>query len=286
MNKKLLYALPLLALAACSRVHPGEVGIKVNQYGSSAGVQNQTLGVGSYWAGMGTTIYEYPVHTTTYAFTASDKEGDKTNEEFSFNDKNGLTVTADVSVADPADPVKAAILFQKYRMSMDAIVGGPIRNAIRSALMDEAANYSVEEIYGSKKVELLAKVQRDVQRYFEPNGLTLEQLYWASNIRLPEAIKEQINARVANEQQAIAAQAKVAIATAEAASQKARAQGDADATLINARADADAIKVKAEAVAQNQKIVAYEWVQKWNGKLPDTMYCSASTPCVQSGGSQ
>ncbi|MBN9990788.1 hypothetical protein JND45_15750, partial [Listeria monocytogenes] len=82
--------------------------------------------------------------------------------------------------------------------------------ALRSALNEEAAGLGIEEIYGPKKAALLSAVQRDVARYFEPVGLHVEQLYWASNIRVPDQVLSQINTKIANEQAALAAQANVA----------------------------------------------------------------------------
>lgn len=279
------------SLAACSRVEPGHVGVKVNQYGSSAGVSDHALGVGTYWTGFGTTIYEYPVYTSTYAWTVDPDEGKddekdagKPNEQFSFQDKSGLVVTADVSVAYRVDPVKAPILFQKYRTDMAGIVSGPLRNAVRSALVESASNMTVEEIYGAGKTRLINSALRKVNGYFEPFGLHVEQLYWASSIRIPDSILGQINARTRNEQQALAAQANVATVEANARSRVAEAQGEANSTKVKAVAEAEAIRIRADALANNPKIVAYEWVQRWNGRMPNTVYCSSSQPCVQTGG--
>src|SRR5471030_2107629 len=62
-------------LSACGQVTPGHVGIKVNQFGSGAGVSNEVLGVGTYLTLYGTHIEEYPVFTNTYTYTASGTEG-------------------------------------------------------------------------------------------------------------------------------------------------------------------------------------------------------------------
>ena len=43
------------------------------------------------------------------------------------------------------------------------------------------------------------------------------------------------------------------------------------------------MRVKAEAIAKNPALVSYEWVQKWDGKMPQTVYCSANMPCIQMG---
>jgi len=261
------------SLASCSRVTPGNVGVRVNQYGSNAGVDSTPLGVGTYFIGPGVSIYEYPISTQTYTWTRSSAEGRPTNEEFSFQDKSGLIVAGDVSVAYHVDPSKAPILFQKYRMDMDGVIAGPLRNQIRSAVVNAASTMSIEEIYGPRKGELVAAAQRKVQEYFAPSGLVIEQMFWAGPIRIPENILTQINAKIHNEQEAQAAVAN-----------EQTVEANAKSTMIKAQADADSMRVKAEAIAKNPALVSYEWVQKWDGHMPSTVYCSSSLPCIQTGG--
>ena len=252
-----LLAVSALTLTACSKVEPGHVGIKVNNFGSDAGVSNEALGVGYYYAGPGTSIYEYPVFTSTYSWTKTEVEGNPVDESFSFQDKNGLSLSADVSIAYRVDARKAPILFQKYRTDMDGIVQGPMRTAIRNAINTEASNMTVEEIYGPRKAELAAKALANVQKYFEPFGLHIEQLYWASTIRVPEAVLKQINQKIANEQAALAAQASVATAEANARARVAEAEGRAKA-----------MQVEANAISTNPQILQLRAIEKWNGQYP------------------
>ncbi len=239
------------------RVLPGYVGIRVNNIGSDAGVVSRALPVGWYFAPPGVNMYEYPVFTRTYAWTSSRTEQNDIDESFSFQDKNGLGLRADISVAYHVDPLRAPILFQRYRADMDAIIAGPLRNAIRNAIVERASELGVEEIYGPKKAALVNAALADVQRYFTPVGLQVEQLYWAGNIIVPDAVLAQINAKIANEQAALAAQANVATAKA-----------NADARIARAEGDAKAIQVEAEAIRTNPEIVKLRAVEKWDGRLP------------------
>jgi regulator of protease activity HflC (stomatin/prohibitin superfamily) len=246
----------LLPITSCSRVEPGHVGIKVNNFGGSAGVSSKALGVGWYFTPFGTNIYEYPIYTSTYAWTNSKEQSDA-DESFTFQDKNGLNLSADIAVAYRVDPVRAPILFQKYRTEMEGIVAGPLRNAIRSALNEEAAKMGVEEIYGPRKAQLIGQTLHDVSAYFEPFGLHVEQLYWASNIRVPEQVLAQINTKIANEQAALAAQANVATVKANAEAQIAQAEGKARAS-----------QVEGDALRANPEILRQRAIEKWDGKLP------------------
>lgn len=270
IGKILLAAVCALSMAACTKVDPGHVGIKVKNWGSNSGVSNTALPVGVYASGFGTHIYEYPVYTNTYNFTADDKEGKEgTNESFNFQDSNGLGLNADVSVAYRVDPTKAPILFQKYRTDMEGIIAGPVRNALRNAIVEEASSMTVEQIYGPKKAELIERAHKHVEAYFEPFGLHIEQTYWASNIRVPEAVLNQINAKIANEQEALAAKAAVATATAEAESKVAQAKGKAEAT-----------RIEAEAIRSNPEILRQRAIEKWDGTLPRIMGGNGAVPFV------
>lgn len=264
-----IIVLVVFLTSAFGRVQPGYVGIRVNNVGPGAGVASAPLPVGWYFAPPGTNIYEYPVFTSTYTWTRSTTEQSPIDESFSFQDKNGLGLLADVAVAYHVDPTRAPILFQRYRSDMAAIVSGPLRNAIRNAIVERASQLGVEEIYGPHKSELIATALKKVQAYFAPAGLQVEQLYWAGNIVVPDAVLQQINAKIANEQQALAAQANVATARA-----------DADARIAKAEGDAKAIQVEAEAIRTNPEIINLRAVEKWDGKLPTYTGAGAPLPFI------
>ncbi|MDP9163994.1 MAG: SPFH domain-containing protein [Pseudomonadota bacterium] len=251
----LLLAALVIWMSSFARVLPGNVGIRVNNI--AGGVSAQPLGVGWYFAPPGTHIYEYPVYTRTYTWTASQHEQNQIDESFNFQDKNGLSLKADVAVSYHVDPLKASILFQRYRTDMDQIIAGPLRNAIRNAIVERASQLGVEEIYGTHKAELIATALKQVQGFFAPVGLQVEQLYWAGNIGVPQQVLDQINAKIANEQAALAAQANVATAKA-----------NSDARIAKAQGDAEAIQVEAQAIRTNPEIVKLRAVEKWDGHLP------------------
>jgi regulator of protease activity HflC (stomatin/prohibitin superfamily) len=262
----------LAGLSSCTRqVHPGNVGVLVRNIGSDAGVSPQPKGVGLYFIPFGRQIYEYPVYSRTYTWTHSPNEQTATDEEFTFQDKNGLAVAADVAVAFSVDPTRAPILFQKYRTGMDGIVAGPLRNAVRDALVTRAADLSVEEIYGPRKAELIRGAERDVRSFMAPFGLRVERLYWASNVRLPDTVLAQINMKIANEQAALAAQAKVAQAKAEAEQQ-----------IETARGEAESIRIRGEALRQNPEVARLKAIDKWNGVLPQVMGSGQPVPFIES----
>ena len=58
---------------------------------------------------------------------------------------------------------------------------------------------------------------------------------------------------------------------------------EAQQKVIAATAEAQSMKIRADALTQNPKLVAWEAVQKWDGKLPVNMYGSAALPFIDVG---
>lgn len=262
----MLVAFLLTGSCSFTKVDSGHVGVKVNNLGSGAGVDPSPLGMGWYFTPPGVTIYEYPVFTTNYAWKYGDGSN---NERFSFQDKNGLSISADVSIAFRIDPAKAPTMFQKYRVDTDQLISGAIRNAVRNAIVTEASGMSVEQIYGAQKAALIERARVRAAKYLEPFGIHIEQLFWASDIILPGTIQSQINQRVANEQAALAAQANVATREAEGRS-----------LVATANAKAQALKIEQEAIAGSPDIVHLRAVEKWDGHLPQYVTSGAPMPFI------
>ncbi len=78
----LLAATAAVALAACSYVPAGNVGVKVNLLGSSKGVDAEELGVGRYWIGMNEQLFLFPTFMQNYTWTQNPHEG-QPEDEFS-----------------------------------------------------------------------------------------------------------------------------------------------------------------------------------------------------------
>jgi regulator of protease activity HflC (stomatin/prohibitin superfamily) len=55
---------------------------------------------------------------------------------------------------------------------------------------------------------------------------------------------------------------------------------EAQQKVITATAEAQSMKIRADALSQNPKLVSWEAVQKWDGKLPVNLYGSAAIPFI------
>lgn len=272
MSRKMLILGALLLTAACSKVPPGNVGILVNLYGDSKGVQVREVGTGRYWLTPNENLYLFPTFTQTYTWST------KNDEQIKFQSVEGLSITADVGITYRITPDKASLLFQKYRRGIEEITDIYIHNMVRDAFVEESSKLPIETIYGKGKADLVNSVQVKVQAMVADIGLIVEKVYLVDDLKLPDAVVASINSKIKATQMAEQRQNEVAQSTAEANKEIAAAQGVAQSKLIVAEAEAKAIKLKADALKDSASLVQWQAVDKWDGKLPSVS--GGATPFI------
>lgn len=266
MRKILIAATAVLALSACDKVPVGNVGIKVNNMGTDKGVEQQPLGVGWYWVGFTKTLYTFPTFMQNHVWTRSSTEGSPSDDSFSFQTIEGLSVNADIGISYQIEPEKVPNLFQTYRAGLDEIRNIYLRNIIRDSLVKSASKRPIESVYGAGKADLLEDVKKEVSGKVGGLGIIIHELSWVGDLRLPDTVVASINAKIEATQKAQQRENEVQTAKAEAAKAVAQAQGEADSRTINAKAEAAANRIIAESITP--ELVKYQAVLKWSGNLP------------------
>ena len=107
------------------------------------------------------------------------------------------------------------------------------------------------------------------------------QQFTVNETRVPEAVVQAINAKVAMIQESQKAEAQVRKTEAEAKQWVAQAQGEAEAKKL--AVDAEAYFNKTVAASITPEYVQYRALEKWNGELPQMMGTGA-VPFVNVGG--
>lgn len=250
-------------MVSCTVVPPGEVGIKVNRLGDSRGVQDLTLSTGlvGYFPGW-STVFAFPtfVQTATWQKHNNDKE---VNNEIVFNTKDGMVVSADVSLSYQLEEKLVPAFYVKFRTDdLDIFTHGFLYNVARDSFNEVASLYTVEEIYGEKKEEYLKKVREKVNSQIVPYGVMIQQFGFLGKIRLPEEVATAINGKIQAIQDAIKTENEVRAAKAAAEKVVATAKGTAEANRLLAESISPAL-IQWETL-QIQK----RQIDRWNGALP------------------
>lgn len=258
----MVFAVAILAPlnCGCEYVKAGHVGVKVYTLGGQKG-EFEVLGVGFQWEGMFEDIYIFPTYTQNRVWTADSVPGSETDEHFTFQTTEGLSVDADVGVSYSVDPSKVVELFKTYRKDINAITDIYLKTYIRDALNQHSVKFNVETIYGNGKTELIAKAEKQVRDAMAPKGIMIERLYWVNSLRLPSNVVEEINNKIAAVQIAQRRENEV---------ESAKAQAKIN-SLNNNSMSAMTIRMKE---IENQS----KAIEKWNGALPQTMPPNTAVP--------
>lgn len=273
----LLALLLLGVLSSCfKRIDPGHVGIVVDLYGSDKGVKNLPVVTGmNFYLPLMTEIFEYPTFVQTAVWTKDTNEGSPTNEELSFSSREGLVITADISLSYQLVAERVPAFYVKFRSDdLSRFTHGFLRNVARDAFNEESVRYSVEDLYSTKKEEFLLKVRDRLNAQVRDFGVEVQQFGFVGAPRLPANVVESINAKIKAIQDAIRVENELRAVEAEAKKKVAEAEGIAKANL---------------AIQQSMTATVLEWkrldlqrsaVEKWNGQLP---YYSGggATPFIQ-----
>lgn len=256
-----------LTTSTCmEKVPAGNVGVKVNLYGGEKGVKPQTVGPGRYWLTWNEEIYKFPTFVQTVTWGGPDEATGSPDNRLVFQDSQGLKIIAPIGLTYAVDPNKASTLFQKYRKGVDEITGVFLKTIIRDALVNEASQMMVDDIYGRQKEALINRVTERVRSRVAVDGIIIDRITWAGDMELPQTVVHALNNKIKATQIAQQRENELRATEAEAAKNIAQAKGDAEAILTKAKAEADANREIAASLSPT--LVEYEKVKKWNGTVP------------------
>lgn len=262
------------ALSSCTKINAGHVGVSVKKCGGG-GVAEAPIPTGYYWRSLFCEdVVEYP--TSLQTIILADNDSDKDNNSITVNSIEGLPIAVDISLSFTIQPNKVPAIYQKYRASIGQITGVFIRQTIREGLQIEFAKYTAEQIYAEKKEIVRGEAQKFLTARLGPEGFVVSQ-FTLNDVRVPQQVKEAINAKVAMTQDAQKAEAAVRKTRAEAEQRKAQAEGEAAA--LRTKADAEAYYNQTVSKSLTREFVDYQAQQRWDGKLPQVT-SGGATPFI------
>lgn len=262
----------------CTRIDAGHVGIIVNYAGDSRGVSELPTTTGwTTYNPFTQTVYEYPTYVQTAVWTRSSTEGSTLNEEISFNSKDGLNITGDISFSYQLSADKVPHFYVKFRSDdITKFTHSFLRNIARDHFVGVGGHYTAEEIYATKTEQFVSEVKALINTNVNPFGITIEQFGFIGAPRPPQQIIDAINAKVAATQNAMRVENELRQATGEAQKKVATARGDADSRIQAARGEAEAnrmlvLSITPQLIEWRKLYINEQWIQKWHGDMPSVV---------------
>jgi regulator of protease activity HflC (stomatin/prohibitin superfamily) len=215
-------------------------------------------------------VVPYSISRQTYTMSIAPQEGQlQGDDSVAARTSDGQEVLLDASVIYSIDPTKVVnlhIIWQKRYT--DELV----RPLSRGVMRDAVSQYGVEQVYSSKRVEMVQQITDEIRRKFGENGLLLEDFIlrnitfspeYAASVEQKQIAEQQAQqAKFVVEQRKQEAQQAIETSKGQAESVKIRAQGDADARVIQAKAEAEALRMIAAALQENPYLLNYQYINK------------------------
>lgn len=156
---------------------------------------------------------------------------------------------------------------QLYERIGENYYGKLIAPYVQDAIKDVVGVWNAQDLVSNRdkaRMQILTALKRKINsKYIQNISFQITNLDYSDNF------ENAIEKKVVAEQKA-----------QEAANNTKRIQEESKQKVISAEADAKAMEIKAAALEKNQRLVDYEAVQKWNGKLPTYMLGNGAMPFV------
>jgi len=242
-------------------VTPGHVGVVVDMFGDSKGVESKELHVGVHFIPPWKSVYQFPVFEQNHTW--------EDRNAFSFQTSEGLAVSAEVGITYHLQAECIPIIFAKYRRGMDEITHTFIRNYIRDAINKSASKMKIEDLYGSGKEMFFDDVQTLVKSDLKRIGIEISRIYLIGRFHFPQTVVDALNSKIEAIQRAQQRENELREAEAQAKKEIAKAEGRARCSILQAEAESKANFLLSSSITP--QLIQWQATQKWDGKLPQVV---------------
>ena len=165
----------------------------------------------------------------------------KQEEAMDVLDKNGLSISVDVTVRFYPLFDKIGHIHEKFNKSyIEKLVIPEARSTVRQVM----GRYTAEEIYSTKRAEVETAIKTETSEVLRANNVEMKALLIRS-INLPAQIKQAIENKLEQEQEALAYQFKLNKEKSEAERKRIAADGEAIANkIINSSLTPELLKMR------------------------------------------
>jgi prohibitin 2 len=230
-------------------VGAGERAVIFNRF---TGTQPYQLGEGLHlllpWVQY-PTVYDVKTHTYTMsaASTESNAQAGNANDALTALTADGLPVTLDMSILFHVDPNN---VWRLHREIGSLFVEKIVRPQARAHVRMVVSQYPVVDVYGGRRARIVAEINARLKELFARNYIVLDEAllrHVSFSNEFQQAIEQKQVAQQEVQQMQFVLQ---------------QAEKERRRKIIQAEGEAESIRLKAAALAQNPKLVEYEYVMR------------------------
>lgn len=172
--------------------------------------------------------------------------------------KEGLDITADVTVNFRIDRTKAAIMHKELGRSYMVTV---VRPQVRSKVRDAIGQFNAADLISTQRQEVEASITRSLTEIFSKNNLLLDSVL-LRELRIPESVAKAIEQKQTAEQQVAVEKNRLQQANISAQRAVVEAEGAAKAAVAKARGEAQALSLRGRALRENPQLIQLTVAEK------------------------
>ncbi len=252
------------------RIDPQQVGVVVKP----TGVEDEEIHTGWHVIAPWNDVHKMDKTVWVYTCAHSTDDGAKPSADAIWAPtKDGIKMGFDVSISWRIDPNEASWIYQNVTENDGGNSGryiwleeNVIRTKLKSALALTVSNYSPIEVYSTKREEIQQKVAERVKLEINPYKLILDQID-LREVYYNSEYETAINNKKLAEQEAL----RLVEVTKQKEEQLKQAEIEKNIAIQKAEGEAKALQIKGNSLSMNPKIIQLEWINKWDGKLPQYM---------------
>ncbi len=263
-----------VVMSSYTIIAPGYTGVIFNIWSGSLRTVSQGLAFRIPWI---TRVQSYPTALRTYTMVMRQAEGsDIGDDSIDLPTREGQHIRQDISVTYNTSEEKAAHVFRSFRGApVQDIENTFIRRTIITVAQNAAGQMSLSEIISAKRGELQGTIEKNLEGEMTKMGFVLDKVNLGAS-HLPPAIENQMQQKMAAQQQAQQAEYELQKQETLAKAAVAQAEGEAKSILVRAKAQAESNRLLQSSLSPT--LVNYRAVDKWNGQLPQVT--SGATPFI------
>lgn len=244
-----------------------------------SGVSDQELHAGWNIVGPWNKTYRMDKTVWVYSFTTSKIEGAKPAADAIWcPTKDGIKMGFDFSISWRILPDEASWIYanvseddthEKYLWIEENV----IRPIVKSVMPLTVSEYTPIEIYSTKRQEIQDKVFKRIKAELRKSfrldvvKVDIREVFYSNEF------EKAIDSKKMAEQEAL----RLFEVTKQREELLKQEKINKDIAITKAQGESEALKIKGQSITNNPKIIELEWINKWDGMLPQYMMGGGST---------
>lgn len=257
-------------------IQPQERGVVISAI-APEGYREDILQPGLHWViPYAENVVRYSISKTTYTMSIDSMEGEvKGDDSIAARTADGQEVYIDASIIFSLDPNE---ILDVHIIWQDRYINGLVRPTVRGVIRDAVSQFRINEVYSTRRAELIEQMRADLNKRFDENGILLSD-FVLRNITFTPEYAASIEQKQIAEQRAQEAEYVVEQRKQEAEQARQVAEGTKDASIIEAEGRAESRIIEAEAEKEALELIAS--ILETNPELLNYRYIEKLAPGIQ-----